>query len=154
MLMSGSSARVSRAANIGRWVARWRASSLLIFYPPISSSFFGSSLSLLPHTPHRKMIPRLSVLKWDNWTCWRQDQRRTAPSRLSMQVRPFLEREHEVFAGQEEVERGTQVEIEVRAFCIQMIGVARVKVCNSITFETGWNLPPVLIIVTYSAHAV
>ena len=93
------------------------------------------------------MIPRLSVLKWDNWTCWRQDQQR-----------PFLEREHDIMqkvgAGQEEVERGTQVEIEVRAFCIQMIGVARVKVCNSITFETGWNLPPVLIIVTYSAHAV
>ena len=38
---------------------------------------------LPPHTPHRKVMPRLSVLKWDNWTCWRQDQRRTAPSRLS-----------------------------------------------------------------------
>ena len=64
-------------------------------------------------------------------------------SEQAEQVRPFLEREHDimqkVFAGQEEVERGTQVEIEVRAFCIQMIGVARVKVCNSITFETGWN---------------
>ena len=74
--------------------------SLLSSYPPISSTFFlGSSLFPLlpllslsppppplsspPHTPHRKVMPKLSVLKWDNWTCWRQDQRRTAPSRLS-----------------------------------------------------------------------
>ena len=55
---------------------------------PLPPSFLApspSSLPLLslPHTAHRKVMPRLSVLKWDNWTCWRQDQQRTAPSRLS-----------------------------------------------------------------------
>ena len=53
--------------------------SLPFLPPPLPSP----SPPLPPHTPHRKVMPRLSVLKWDNWTCWRQDQRRTAPSRLS-----------------------------------------------------------------------
>ena len=48
-------------------------------------------------------------------------------SEQAEQVRLFLAGEHDimqkVFAGQEEEEekRGTQVEIEVRAFCIKMI---------------------------------
>ena len=50
---------------------------------PLSLSSLPLLSPSLPHTPHRKVMPRLSVLKWDNWTCWRQDQRRTAPSRLS-----------------------------------------------------------------------
>ena len=49
----------------------------------LSCSLPSPSPPLPPHTPHRKVMPRLSVLKWDNWTCWRQDQRRTASSRLS-----------------------------------------------------------------------
>ena len=53
--------------------------SLPFLPPPLPSP----SPPLPPHTPHRKVMPRLSVLKWDNWTCWRQDQRRMAPSRLS-----------------------------------------------------------------------
>ena len=32
--------------------------------------------------------------------------------------------------------------------------VARVRACNYIKFETGWNLPPVLKIVTCPVHAV
>ena len=48
-------------------------------------------------------------------------------SEQAEQVRLFLAGEHDimqkVFAGQEEEEkRGTQVEIEVRTFCIKMIG--------------------------------
>ena len=32
--------------------------------------------------------------------------------------------------------------------------VARVRACNYVKFETGGNLPPVLKIVTHTAHAV
>ena len=31
--------------------------------------------------------------------------------------------------------------------------VARVRACDYIKFETGWNLPPLLKIVTCRAHA-
>ena len=54
-------------------------------------------------------------------------------SEQAEQVRLFLAREHDimqkVFAGQEEEEekRGTQVEIEVRTFCIKMIGTSAHK---------------------------
>ena len=59
-------------------------SSISLYLPLFLSCPLPSpSPPLPPHTPHRKVMPRLSVLKWDNWTCWRQDQRRTAPSRLS-----------------------------------------------------------------------
>ena len=30
---------------------------------------------------------------------------------------------------------------------------ARVRACNTVKFETGWNLPPVLQIVTHTGHA-
>ena len=53
-------------------------------------------------------------------------------SEQAEQVRLFLAGEHDimqkVFAGQEEEEkRGTQVEIEVRTFCIKMIGTSAHK---------------------------
>ena len=55
-------------------------------------------------------------------------------SEQAEQVRLFLAGEHDimqkVFAGQKEEEeekRGTRVEIEVRAFCIKMIGTSAHK---------------------------
>ena len=53
-------------------------------------------------------------------------------SEQAEQVRLFLAGEHDimqkVFAGQEEEEkRGTQVEIEVRTFCIKMIDTSAHK---------------------------
>ena len=141
-------------------------SQLYCRYPPISSSFLGSSLSLsfpqlfsllpsllssllLPPSPpptlssspspptlssHPSHSSQESDAQAVSSEVGQLDLLEAGPaedgSEQAEQVRLFLAGEHDimqkVFAGQEEEEekRGTQVEIEVRTFCIKMIGTS------------------------------